>query len=54
MKILCFEIKVTEFSLLPGLRDLEHQVDKFRDLRDSYRTANKAFYGEHLAALLDD
>jgi hypothetical protein len=54
MKILWLEIKMTDFSLFSDLRDLERQVDKFRDLRDSYRAANRAFYGEQLAALLDD
>jgi hypothetical protein len=54
MKLLCFEIKMTGFTLFTSLRELEQQVGKFRELRDSYRAANKAFYGEHLAGLLDD
>ncbi len=34
--------------------ELDRQIDKMRELRDSYRAANRAFYGEQLAALLDD
>ena len=42
------KLKVLDFS------ELDRQIDKMRDLRDSYRAANLAYYGEQLAALLDD
>ena len=54
MKILFFDIRMTGFSLFTGLRELERQLEKFRELRDSYRAANRAVYGERLAGLLDD
>lgn len=33
---------------------LDEQISKFRELRDSYHEANRAHYGEFLAALLDN
>jgi hypothetical protein len=48
MKISFPTFKVIDFS------ELDRQIAKIKDLRDSYRAANRAFYGEYLAALLDD
>ncbi len=48
MKISLLSLKLVDFS------ELDKQIAKIKELRDSYRAANKAFYGEHLAALLDD
>ena len=33
---------------------MDEQIAKFRALRDSYRDANRAYYGEYLAALLEE
>ena len=48
MKISFFAFDLMDFS------ELDTQIAKIKALRDSYREANRAFYGEHLAALLDD
>lgn len=48
MKIPFFTFKLVDFS------ELDRQIVKLKELRDSYRAANRAFYGEQLAALLDD
>lgn len=48
MKIPFVTFKLVDFS------ELDKQIAKIKELRDSYRAANRAFYGEHLAALLDD
>lgn len=48
MRIPFTNIRILDFS------ELDEQIVKFRSLRDSYREANIAVYGEHLAALLDD
>lgn len=34
--------------------ELDRQIDKIKELRDSYRAANRSYYGDYLAALLDD
>ncbi len=54
MRIFSFKIKLFGFKDITGLASLEIEIQKFRELRDSYREANKAYYGEHLAALLND
>lgn len=48
MKIPFINVKILDFT------EIDEQIAKLRDLRDSYRAANKAHYGELLAALLDD
>ncbi|HTG82603.1 MAG TPA: hypothetical protein VL949_11710 [Geobacteraceae bacterium] len=48
MKIPLFTLRLLDFS------ELDEQIAKIRELRDSYRASNRAFYGEQLAALLDD
>ncbi|MBI1920591.1 MAG: hypothetical protein HYS23_05880 [Geobacter sp.] len=48
MKQLFSKLRLFDFS------ELDRQIAKMRDLRDSYRAANLAYYGEQLAALLDD
>ena len=34
--------------------ELDRQIAKIKDLRDSYRAANRAYYGDYLASLLDN
>ena len=34
--------------------ELDRQIAKIKELRDSYRAENRACYGEYLAAFLDD
>ena len=48
MKIPLLTVKLVDFT------ELDKQIAKIKELRDSYRAANRAFYGEQLAALLDD
>ena len=48
MKLSFPPFKLMDFS------ELDEQIAKLKDLRDSYRAANRAFYGDYLAALLDD
>jgi hypothetical protein len=48
MKIPFFTFKILDFA------PLDEQIRKFRELRDSYREANRAHFGDILAALLDD
>ncbi len=48
MKMPCFGFKLIDFS------ELDRQIAKMKELRDSYREANRAVYGDCLAALLDD
>jgi hypothetical protein len=48
MKISLPAFKLMDFS------ELDKQIAKIRELRDSYRAANRAFYGDYLAALLED
>lgn len=41
--------------LLPlDFTELDRQIDKIRALRDEYRAANVAHYGEYLAGILND
>ena len=54
MRIFCFDVKIIGFSELTGISKVQRQIEKFRELRDSYRAANRAHYGEYLASLLDD
>jgi hypothetical protein len=48
MKISFPTFKFIDFS------ELDRQIAKIKELRDSYRVANRSYYGEYLAALLDD
>ena len=48
MKRLFPTVSLVDFS------ELDKQIDKLKDLRDSYREANRAYYGDFLAAMLDD
>lgn len=43
-----FRIKLLDFS------ELDKQIEKFKELRDSYKAANIAHFGEYLARLLDE
>ncbi len=48
MRCLQLKIRLLDFS------ELDCQIMKLRELRDSYRSANIAYYGEELAAILND
>ena len=47
MKIPFFSVTLVDFS------EMDKQIDKLKELRDSYLASNRAFYGEQLAKLLD-
>lgn len=47
-------MKFRLLHILLGIPELDRQIDKLRDLRNSYREANRSYYGEYLAAILDD
>jgi len=48
MKGFLWSFRFIDFS------DLDRQIAKLKELRDSYRAVNRALYGDHLAGLLDD
>lgn len=48
MKLFGYHIGVIDFTAL------DHQIGKFREIRDSYRAANIRIYGAELARLLDE
>jgi hypothetical protein len=48
MKISLPAFRLIDFS------EIDEQIAKIKELRDSYRAANRAYFGEDLAALLDD
>ncbi len=48
MRIPFINVKILDFS------DLDRQIEKMRELRDSYRNANVLYYGQYLASLLND
>ncbi len=48
MNIPFLKVRIIDFS------KMDEQIAKFRELRDSYREANRAYYGEYLAALLNE
>ena len=48
MKISRWKFTIFDFS------DLDQQITKLKELRDSYRAANIEHYGAQLAALLND
>jgi hypothetical protein len=42
------------FGEITGTKALDVSINKFRDLRDSYRDANREYYGEYLFSILDE
>jgi len=48
MRIPFINTKLLDFS------ELDRQIEKMRELRDSYRNANILHYGKQLASLLND
>ena len=42
------------FAALSGTEALDESISKFRELRDSYRDANREYYGEYLFSILDE
>jgi hypothetical protein len=47
MKLPVFKIKLLDYS------ELDQQIAKLKELRDSYHAANVAHFGEQLAAMLN-
>jgi hypothetical protein len=41
------------FRDITGTNALDESIEKFRDLRDSYRQANREYYGEYLFSILE-
>lgn len=46
-------MKIFGISLI-DFKPLDLQIDKMKELRDSYRSANIEHYGEFLAQMLDN
>lgn len=42
------------FSDITGKNALDASIVKFRGLRDSYRQANREYYGEYLFSILEE
>lgn len=42
------------FGEISGTNTLDVSINKFRELRDSYRAANREYYGEYLFSILDE
>jgi hypothetical protein len=42
------------FGDISGTAALDVSINKFRELRDSYRDANRKYYGEYLFSILDE
>lgn len=42
------------FAALSGTEALDESISKFRELRDSYRDANRKYYGDYLFSILDE
>jgi hypothetical protein len=42
------------FGDVSGTKALDASINKFRELRDSYRDANREYYGEYLFSILDE
>ncbi len=42
------------FGEISGTKALDASIEKFRELRDSYRRANREYYGEYLFSILDE
>jgi hypothetical protein len=42
------------FGDISGTKALDVSINKFRELRDSYRDANREYYGEYLFSILDE
>jgi hypothetical protein len=42
------------FAALSGTDALDASISKFRELRDSYRDANREYYGDYLFSILDE
>lgn len=53
MKIFNIEFLRLNFPDISGIRELDRQLQKFRELRDSYHAANREYYGEYFATLMD-
>jgi hypothetical protein len=53
MRIFTLQIRLPGIADISGIKELDKQLQKFKDLRDSYYRANREYYGEYLATLLD-
>lgn len=54
MKNFLSNLKLMAFGNTSGLKALDASINKFRELRDSYRDANRKYYGEYLFSILDE
>jgi len=54
VKILSFDIKIPTFGEISGMNALDASINRFRELRDAYRDANREYYGEYLFSILDE
>lgn len=54
MKMSLLTIMNKTFTALSGFDALDESISKFRELRDSYRSANREYYGEYLFSILDE
>lgn len=54
MRILFLDIKMVALPNISGISALDSSIDKFRELRDAYRDANREYFGDYLFAMLDD
>jgi len=42
------------FGEISGTNALDVSINKFRELRDSYRDANREYYGDYLFSILEE
>jgi len=54
MKIIFLDIKMPTFGEISGMNALDASIDRFRELRNSYRDANREYYGDYLFSILDE
>ncbi len=54
MKRLFFNLIKLNFGEISGTKALDASISKFRELRDSYRDANREYYGDYLFSILDE
>lgn len=54
MKIFFSNLIRLAFGEISGTNALDASISKFRTLRDSYRDANREYYGDYLFSILDE
>jgi len=53
MKYFWTKLRKLTFGNISGINALDESISKFRKLRDSYRDANRKYYGEYVFSILD-